>query len=196
MLQLRNPFYQKLSLLLHALIEIIQWENVTSAIETNTISLPLKRVLILLLKLLGENIPMSHFNDITEALWEQNKAKALNIKPMVVEFFSNLGNTIHSSDTLKFIKRNLLDHPFMRVEEMGSEDKTPLLLSIFIKQFTLQSILKNHIILTQEYLLNAKRRLDEISKGWPQNKGFLEVAYKILLLRNSRMNFDDDREGD
>jgi hypothetical protein len=79
---------------------------------------------------------------------------------------------------------------------MGSEDKTPLLLSIFIKQFTLQSILKNHIILTQEYLLNAKRRLDEISKGWPQNKGFLEVAYKILLLRNSRMNFDDDREGD
>ncbi len=25
LLQLRNPFYQKLSLLLHALIEIIQW---------------------------------------------------------------------------------------------------------------------------------------------------------------------------
>ena len=173
LLQLRNPFYQKLSLLLHALIEIIQWDNVTVAIETNTIGMPLKRVLVVLLKLLGESIPIGHFNEISEALWEERKPKALLIRQKVVEFFSNLGTTIHNNDTLKDIKHQLLDHPFMRVEEMGSEDKTPLLLSIFIKQFALQSILKNHIILTQEYLLNAKKRLDEISKGWPVNKGFL-----------------------
>ena len=173
LLQLRNPFYQKLSLLLHALIEIIQWDNVTVAIETNTIGMPLKRVLVVLLKLLGESIPIGHFHEISEALWEEHKPKALLIRQKVVEFFSNLGTTIHNNDTLKDIKHQLLDHPFMRVEEMGSEDKTPLLLSIFIKQFALQSILKNHIILTQEYLLNAKKRLDEISKGWPVNKGFL-----------------------
>lgn len=68
---------------------------------------------------------------------------------------------------------------------MGSEDKNPLLLLIFLKQFTLQSIIKNHIILAQEYLMNAKRRLDEISRMWPQNKGFLEKAYKVLLLRTA-----------
>lgn len=77
MLQLRNPFYQKLSLLLHALIEIIQWENVVTAIETNNVSMPLKRVLIILLKLIGENIPITHFNDITETLWLQYKTLAL-----------------------------------------------------------------------------------------------------------------------
>jgi hypothetical protein len=79
---------------------------------------------------------------------------------------------------------------------MGSEDKTPLLLSIFIKQLALQSILKNHLILTQEYLLNAKKRLDEISKERPQNKGFLEIAYKILLLRNGRERMEEEKEGE
>jgi hypothetical protein len=39
--------------------------------------MPLKRVLILLLKLIGEDIPIHHFNDITELLWEQYKPMAL-----------------------------------------------------------------------------------------------------------------------
>ena len=37
----------------------------------------------------------------------------------------------------------------MRVEEVNSDDKTPLLLVIFIKQMTLQQILKNHIYFSQ-----------------------------------------------
>ena len=28
-IQLRNPFFQKLSLLLHALIDIIEWDSIT-----------------------------------------------------------------------------------------------------------------------------------------------------------------------
>lgn len=47
------------------------------------------------------------------------------------------------------IKVQLLDDPFMRVEELNSEDKTPLLLVIFIKQLTLQQILKNHVYFSQ-----------------------------------------------
>lgn len=90
-----------------------------------------------------------------------------------MDHINNLGASLFTVKELKTIKRNILDHPFMRVEEMGSEDKNPLLLLIFLKQFTLQSIIKNHILLTQEYLMNTKRRLDEISKMWPQNKGFL-----------------------
>lgn len=177
--------------MLHALIEIIQWDSVVTSITSNSISMPLKRVLIVLLKLIGEDIPLNHFNEITEVLWQQQIPKALNIRQKVVDFFSNLNTTVLSIDDLKQTKFDLLDHPFMRVEEMGSDDKTPLLLSIFIKQLCLQSILKNHLILTQEYLLNAKKRLDEISKGWPTNKSFLEVAYKILLLRNNRFPSDD-----
>ena len=72
----------------------------------------------------------------------------------------------------------------MRVEELNSEDKTPLLLVIFIKQLTLQQILKNHIYFSQEYLMKTKNRLDNISSKMPQQKGFLEGVYKIILLRN------------
>lgn len=82
------------------------------------------------------------------------------------------------------IKIQLLDDPFMRVEEINTEDKTPLLLVIFIKQMTLQQILKNHIYFSQEYLMNTKRKLDNISSKMPQKKGFLEGVYKILLLRS------------
>ena len=81
---------------------------------------------------------------------------------------------------------NLLDNPFMRVEEMQTEDKTPLLLSIFIKQLTLQQILRCHIFFSQEYLLNSKKRLDSISVKMPQQRGYLEGVYKILLLRNMK----------
>lgn len=67
---------------------------------------------------------------------------------------------------------------------MNSEDKTPLLLSIFIKQLTLQQILRSHIFFAQEYLLNSKKRLDVISAKMPQQRGFLEGVYKILLLKS------------
>lgn len=65
-IQLRNPFFQKLSLLLHALIEIIEWESINIAVEQNTINMPFKRVLIVFLKLLGEDISINSFNDLTE----------------------------------------------------------------------------------------------------------------------------------
>ena len=67
---------------------------------------------------------------------------------------------------------------------MNTDDKTPLLLSIFIKQLTLQQILRCHIFFSQEYLLNSKKRLDEISVKMPMQRGYLEGVYKILLLRN------------
>jgi hypothetical protein len=71
------------------------------------------------------------------------------------------------------IKFAILDHPQMRVEEVNSEDKTPLLLTIFLKQMTLQQILRNHIFLSQEYLLNTKKRLDNISQKMVYQRGYL-----------------------
>jgi hypothetical protein len=78
-----------------------------------------------------------------------------------------------------------LDDPFMRVEDMNADDKTPLLLNLLVKQITLQQILRNHIYLAQEYLLNTKRRLDNISKKMVYHKGYLEGVYKILLLKST-----------
>ncbi len=35
--------------------------------------------------------------------------------------------------------------------------------------------------------MEAKERLTEISREWPNKKGFLEGAYKILLFRNVKI---------
>jgi hypothetical protein len=97
-----------------------------------------------------------------------------------------------SISELRHLKTNILDHPFLRGEELQTEDKTPLLLLIFIKQLTLQQLIKNHLYFSQEYLLNSKKRLDALSAKMPQQRGFLEGVYKILLLKG----FSSDDDGD
>ena len=37
--------------------------------------------------------------------------------------------------------------------------------------------------------MNTKRRLDNVSSKMPQQKGFLEGVYKILLLKNIGSSF-------
>ena len=82
-IQLRNPFFQKLSLLMHALIEIIEWNTLTEALATNTINFALKRVLLVFLRLLGEDIKMDRINDLTEEVWEEQKSKIPSLKEKV-----------------------------------------------------------------------------------------------------------------
>jgi hypothetical protein len=79
-IQLRNPFFQKLSLLIHALIEIIQWDTVYNSIQTNSLSLQLKRILIIILRLTGEQIPLTTLSAINDAFFDQHKHKLLNLK--------------------------------------------------------------------------------------------------------------------
>jgi hypothetical protein len=59
---------------------------------------------------------------------------------------------------------------------------------------TLQQILRNHIFLCQEYLLNTKKRLDNVSKKMVYQKGYLEGVYKILLLKSSVEPLLEDKE--
>lgn len=63
---------------------------------------------------------------------------------------------------------------------------------IFVKQLTLQQILRNNIFFAQEYLLNVKRRLDNLSAKMPSQKNYLETVYKILLLRAPVTKEDND----
>ena len=69
LIQLRNPFFQKLSLLIHALIEIISWDVIANNIASNTINLQMKRVLMILLRLMGEQLPFTNLNSITDAFF-------------------------------------------------------------------------------------------------------------------------------
>lgn len=48
--QLRVPFFKKLNLLLQAIVELIDWESITEMVNSQTVCLTLKRVLMLLLK--------------------------------------------------------------------------------------------------------------------------------------------------
>jgi hypothetical protein len=116
MIQLRNPFFQKLSLLIHALIEIIQWDNIYQAINNNTLSLHLKRVLIIVLRLIGEPIQLTSLNNINDAFFDTHKHRLVNIKEKVTQFFGTLSGSDLSINDLRIIKTNFLDDPFMRVE--------------------------------------------------------------------------------
>ena len=65
---------------MHALMEIIQWDSLREALNNGTISTALKRVLLVLLKLLGEDIKVDRVNDLTEEVWEAHREKVENLK--------------------------------------------------------------------------------------------------------------------
>lgn len=113
-------------------------------------------------------------NDLNELAWQQLKVKISDIGDRVRKFLQDHNLSVMSIKKLKQLKINIIDNPFMRLEEVGTEDKTPLLTSLLTKQLTLQSILKSHIMLTQEYLVGARKKLDEVYGKMERNKGFLE----------------------
>ena len=114
-IQLRNPFFQKISLLIHALIQIISWELITNYINANTLNLQLKRVLVLLFRLMGEQLPFTNLSSITDAFFDEHKHKFTNIKEKVSQFFSTLSGSDLSINQLRLIKTLFLDDHFMRV---------------------------------------------------------------------------------
>lgn len=109
------------------------------------------------------------------------RPKALQIGAHMKTFLSDFHKCVLSIRQLKNLRLNILSNPFMRMEEIGTEDKTPLLACLMTKLLTLQSILKNHIMLTQEYLIAARKRLDGVYKGLSRNRGFLEEANRLIL---------------
>lgn len=119
------------------------------SIQNNTLSLQLKRILIIILRLTGEAIPLTNLNAINDEFFNLYKDRMMNLKERATTFFSTLAGSDMTITDLRIIKTAFLDDPFMRVEEMNSEDKSPLLLTLFAKQMTLQQILRNHIFLGQ-----------------------------------------------
>ena len=56
----------------------------------------LKKVLIILLKLVGEEISITNMNSITDEIWNQNKEKILLIKQRVSTFLNILNSSVLS----------------------------------------------------------------------------------------------------
>ena len=54
-----------------------------------------------------------------------------------------------SVNELRLLKTYFLDDPFMRVDDVSGEDKTPILITLLVKQITLQQILRNHVFFAQ-----------------------------------------------
>jgi hypothetical protein len=86
----------------------------------NTLSLQLKRILIIILRMTGEQIPLTNLNAINDAFFDQYKHLLLNLKDRVALFFSALSGSDLTINDIRNLKSNFLDDPFMRVEEMNS----------------------------------------------------------------------------
>lgn len=126
-------------------------------------------------------MPIYHVSDFTDAHWNILRPKALNLGELLKSFLQDNQHCVMSITQLSELRLNILSNPFMRMEEIGSVDKNPLLACLMTKLLTLQTTLKNHILLTQEYLVCARKRLDGIYKGLSPNRGFLEAANRIVL---------------
>lgn len=101
---------------MHALMDIIQWDTLAESLNNGTISMALKRVLLVLLKLLGEDVKVDRVNDLTEEVWNTHQHKIVSLKERVSQFFTNLNGTNMSINELRHLKTNILDHPFLRGE--------------------------------------------------------------------------------
>lgn len=93
-----------------------------------------------------------------------------------------------STKTLFDLKTHFLSSPNFLIENYQSQDnKNSLLLAIYLKQLYFFALLKNYVFIIINYIQSAKDQLKAISKRWPENKGFLDGAYKILLIKNVKI---------
>lgn len=74
----------------------------------------MKKLLLVLLLLLGERLPIANINSITDSVWDTYKHLTLTIKDKIQSYFGNLSNTVLSINELKVIKTRFIDNPFFR----------------------------------------------------------------------------------
>ncbi|KRW98407.1 F-box domain [Pseudocohnilembus persalinus] len=270
----RDPFRQKLMILMKAIYDIIDFEQLNIQINSSEITVQQKKIITSALKLLGKLDPIvkqqgnlqtvqngeeiiaensqneekvekldDQNEEIKEQQGDQNDFQIQNQNQQIQnelqqeeevdcndlmelvqnkweiikqEGFSNLqqfmGEIFESSfhfgskSELFMIKRRFLDDPDLSISSFGENDSRQLILLIlFLKQGFLYGVVKNYIYIIQKYIMIVKGKLDVVSKEWPENKGFLEGAFKILFqgnvkIKNGRMveveEEDDDEQID
>ena len=185
LMHIRTPFYQKFGSFLQAIVEMIDWSvlEVQLADHENMCRAG-KMVILTLLKALGNDISLEKLWDYQDSDWEQ--AKKLTVLELREQMLHVLDRTFvfdSNVELLKF-KKNFIDAPDISTAQLNLlEDKTFLLMALFLRQMFVFGLLRNHLSISQKYVFIAKERLKEVSRGWSPKRGFLEGAYKILLFR-------------
>ena len=191
LIALRTPFVHKFAIFLKALAEILDWQWVNNvALSTNDkIDKRVKMIFYGIFKILG-NRPMTeinNLNDLTDEIWDQMKISLLDNS-----LRNDMNNVIDSeyyfdanSDLMKIREKFISAYSISMSNLNDVEDKNNVvILNIFLKQLFLFALLKNSVFIGQKFLYYVKDVLKKISDSWPQKKGFLEGAYKILLFKN------------
>ncbi|EAR92087.2 hypothetical protein TTHERM_00106880 (macronuclear) [Tetrahymena thermophila SB210] len=184
LMHIRNPFFQKLNLLIRAMVDVINWEEFEKKSIENKLSQTEKKIVVSLLRIIGYNIlDYENINQFEEEEYDKHQVDiALHLK----DFLNNsINHNGMSSQSLKNIFNNFLVQADISTPIVRNQiDKNFIIFILIAKQYYLYSLLRNYITSSSTYMQFAKNKLDALSKDWPTSKGFLEGAYRILLLRN------------
>ncbi|KAL4480020.1 hypothetical protein ABPG74_020536 [Tetrahymena malaccensis] len=184
LMHIRNPFFQKLNILIRAMIEVINWEEFEKKCLENKLNQFEKKIIVSLLRIIGYNIlDYENINQFEEEEYDKHQVDiALHLKEFLINSINHNGI---SSQSLKNIYNNFLVQADISISMIRNEtDKNFIIFILIAKQYFLYSLLRNYITASSMYMQFAKNKLDAMSKDWPTSKGFLEGAYRILLLRN------------
>lgn len=190
LIALRTPFVHKFAIFLKALAEILDWNwvHTLSMTANEEIDQRVKMIFYGLFKILGKQIkPLNNLNDMNDEIWEFIKP-ALNDGSLRNDMNDVIDSEyfFDSNDELMKMKEKIINCYSISMVNLGDlPDKNNIfILNIYLKQLFLFAMLKNSVFIGQKFLFYVKDTLKMISEAWPQKKGFLEGAYKILLFKN------------
>jgi len=184
LMSIKTPFYHKVGILMKAIIELIEWENLLPKLLDENLDIRIKFLVITFLKFIGVDVKIDKLSDFQEEHWNQVRELAASQLRTLADSVFEQEFHFSSSKELDLIKENFLDYPDIsghNIRQLG--DKNLTFFQLFLHQLLLFAQLKNYLGLAQNYVIYAKDKLKEVSKEWAQKKGFLEGAYKILLFK-------------
>lgn len=193
LISLRTPFVHKFAIFLKALAEILDWEWVQNlgALENENVDPRIKMVLYSIFKILG-NRPLQNLqnlNEMNNEVWETMKP-SLRDGSLRNDMNNVIDSEYHFNSNVELVKlrEKFVNAYAISISSIGDVDNknNVIILSIYLKQLFLFALLKNSVFIGQKFLYYVKDVLKKISDSWPQKKGFLEGAYKILLFKNVR----------
>ena len=192
---LRNSFRQRIHQIMQAVYDLIQWDLLDSQILDGTIGIREEQILYCILKILGKTeelrLPnLQNIHQIEHGLLFENRIEIVQkLKLFFQQIFQNGFNFVQTNQIFE-IRRNFLSSPNMLIESFSNQpenNKNSLVLIIYLKQLYFYALLKNYIFVAINYIQMAKEKLQVLSRQWPENKGFLDGSYKILLLKNVKI---------
>lgn len=191
LIALRTPFVHKFAIFLKALTEILDWKWVMSlpTLKNEDVDKRIKMTFYSIFRILGNRIlpDINNLNDLSDEIWEEMKPALLDNT-----LKRDMDNVIDSefffpsnSDIIK-LREKLVNSYLISMGNLSdiADKNNVVVLNIFLKQLFLFALLKNSVFIGQKFLYFVKDVLKKISDSWPQKKGFLEGAYKILLFKN------------